>query len=141
MLIPSRIFIILTSVLAGILMIGTLKNVKDLLILIKILILFVFVFKKSVIVHSWILSHIPIHFSIIIEQYWDIQTWKSLECVILYIGIHNSYQFTHDNFKYRYILSVNIISFWNVRCSLGNIYILNKKRDEHEIIFFYNKFT
>jgi len=111
MLIPSRIFIILTSVLAGILMIGTLKNVKDLLILIKILILFVFVFKKSVIVHSWILSHIPIHFSIIIEQYWNIQTWKSLECVILYIGIHNSYQFTHDNFKYRYILSVNISKY------------------------------
>ena len=41
----------------------------------------------------------------------------------LYIGIHNSCQFTNYNLEYRYILSVNIISFWDVRCSIGNIYI------------------
>jgi len=51
-LIPFRILNILISILAGILMDGTLKNLTNLLILIQFLILFVFVFKKLVIVHS-----------------------------------------------------------------------------------------
>jgi len=51
MLIPSRILKVLTSVLAEILMVVTLKNMTDSLILLYILILFVFVF-MSVTVHS-----------------------------------------------------------------------------------------
>ena len=48
----------------------------------------------------------------------------------LYIGVHSSCQFTNDDFEYRYILSVNIFSFWGVRCSLGNIYIPSKKHKD-----------
>jgi len=51
-LVPSPIFNILTSVLAGILMIKTLKNVIDSLISIQFQILFAFVIKKLVVVHS-----------------------------------------------------------------------------------------
>jgi len=46
----------------------------------------------------------------------------------LYISIHISYQFINDNLEYRYKLSVNIVSFWGVRSSIGNIYIHSKKK-------------
>jgi len=40
----------------------------------------------------------------------------------LYIGVHNSCSFTPEPFLYMYIISVNIVSFWNQRCTIGNIY-------------------
>jgi len=40
----------------------------------------------------------------------------------LYIGVHNSCSFTPEPFLYKYIISVNIVSFWNQRCTIGNIY-------------------
>jgi len=46
----------------------------------------------------------------------------------LYIGIHNFCQFTNDNLEYAYILSVNIVSFLDVRCFLRNIYISGKMK-------------
>ena len=41
----------------------------------------------------------------------------------LYIGIHSSFSFLPDPFEFKYIISVNIISFWGISCSIGNIYI------------------
>ena len=75
---PSLIINILTSVLSWSINGQNVKKITDFLIVVQFLFIFPFIFKKSVIVHSWILSLIPIHFLIIIEQYWDVQTWKSL---------------------------------------------------------------
>jgi len=41
----------------------------------------------------------------------------------LFIGIHKSCSFLPDPFEYNYIISANIISFWGISCSIGNIYI------------------
>ena len=45
----------------------------------------------------------------------------------LYIGVHSSCQYSSDPFEYKYIISVNINSFWGVRCSIGNTYIPSLK--------------
>ncbi|KAG4103614.1 hypothetical protein H8356DRAFT_1030255 [Neocallimastix lanati (nom. inval.)] len=38
----------------------------------------------------------------------------------LYIGVHSSY--TAENAIYNYIISFSLTSFWNQKCSIGNIY-------------------
>eukprot|EP00833_Pecoramyces_ruminatium_P010910 jgi/Orpsp1_1/1184942/evm.model.c7180000091668.1 len=41
----------------------------------------------------------------------------------LYIGVHSSCSFYPDPFEFKYIISVNISSFWGVKCTIGNIYV------------------
>ena len=43
----------------------------------------------------------------------------------LYIGIHNSCPFSPDPLLYSYIISVTTTTFWNLRCTIGNIYFPN----------------
>jgi len=40
----------------------------------------------------------------------------------LFIGIHNSYAFSTENADFDFIISANIFSFWNTKCSIGNMY-------------------
>eukprot|EP00833_Pecoramyces_ruminatium_P002775 jgi/Orpsp1_1/1176807/evm.model.c7180000059111.1 len=40
----------------------------------------------------------------------------------LFIGIHSSCSYNEEPSIYNYIISVNITSFWNQKCSIGNIY-------------------
>jgi len=40
----------------------------------------------------------------------------------LYIGVHNSWSYTTENAIYNYIILVSLTSFWNQKCSIGNIY-------------------
>ena len=41
---------------------------------------------------------------------------------VLYIGVHNFCSYADENANYNYIISVSSTSFWNQRCSIGNIY-------------------
>ena len=45
----------------------------------------------------------------------------------LFIGVHSSCSFFQESFLYKYIISVNITSFWNQKCTIGNIYFLQSK--------------
>jgi len=41
----------------------------------------------------------------------------------LSISVHRSCSFSPDPFEYKYIISVNITSFWGIKCTIGNIYV------------------
>jgi len=41
----------------------------------------------------------------------------------LSISVHRSCSFSPDPLEYKYIISVNIISFWGIKCTIGNIYV------------------
>ena len=41
----------------------------------------------------------------------------------LSISVHHSCSFSSDPFEYKYIISVNITSFWGIKCTIGNIYV------------------
>ncbi|KAG4101686.1 hypothetical protein H8356DRAFT_1653902, partial [Neocallimastix lanati (nom. inval.)] len=36
--------------------------------------------------------------------------------------VYNSCSYTAENAIYNYIISVSLTSFWNQKCSIGNIY-------------------
>jgi len=40
----------------------------------------------------------------------------------LYIGVPNSCSYVPESSNFNYIISVCLISFWNLKCSIGNIY-------------------
>ena len=40
----------------------------------------------------------------------------------LYIGVHNSCSYVPESSNFNYIISVCLTSFWNQKCSIGNIY-------------------
>ena len=41
----------------------------------------------------------------------------------LSISLHRSFSFSPDPFEYKYFISVNITSFWGIKCTIGNIYV------------------
>ncbi len=52
----------------------------------------------------------------------------------LYIGIHKSCTFSPDPISFKYIISVNVFSFWNQKCSIGNIYFPQSRWKEARTI-------
>jgi len=48
----------------------------------------------------------------------------------LFIGAHSSCSFFQEPFLYKYIISVNITSFWNQKYTIGNIYFPQSKWKE-----------
>ena len=127
MLTLSRILNISTSVLAEILTVGILKNVTDLSIFNSIFNPICICLQEvgnSSFLNSFSNSYPFLnHYRTVLRR----ADKKIPGMRGLYIGVYSSCQFTNDDFEYRYILSVNIVSFWGVRCSLGNIYIPSKK--------------
>jgi len=51
----------------------------------------------------------------------------------LFIGVHTSCSFFQEPFIYKYIISVTITSFWNQKCTIGNIYFPQTKWKEERI--------
>ena len=47
----------------------------------------------------------------------------------LFIGVHSSCSFFQEPFLYKYIISVNITSFWNQKCTIGYIYFPQKQME------------
>eukprot|EP00833_Pecoramyces_ruminatium_P008357 jgi/Orpsp1_1/1182389/evm.model.c7180000081096.1 len=54
----------------------------------------------------------------------------------LFIGVHSSCSFYQEPFLYKYIISVNITSFWNQKYTIGNIYFPQNKWKEARLIAF-----
>jgi exonuclease III len=54
----------------------------------------------------------------------------------LFIGVHSSCSFFQEPFLYKYIISVNITSFWNQKCTIGNIYFPQSKWKEERLAAF-----
>jgi exonuclease III len=47
----------------------------------------------------------------------------------LLIGVHSSCSFFQEPFLYKYIISVNITSLWNQKCTIENIYFPQSKME------------
>jgi len=56
----------------------------------------------------------------------------------LFIGVHSSCSFFQEPFLYKYIISVNITSFWNQKCTIGNIYFPQSKWKEARLVVLLN---
>ena len=41
----------------------------------------------------------------------------------LNISVHRSCSFSPDPFEYKFIIFVNITSFWGIKCTIDNIYV------------------
>ena len=54
----------------------------------------------------------------------------------LFIGVYSSCSFFQETFLYKYIISVNITSFWNQKCTIGNIYFPQNKWKEARLVAF-----
>jgi len=96
MLILSQILNILTSVLAGKSTVRTLKNMTDFLILIQFLILFIYVFKKSVKVYS---QNSLFNSNLLFNHYRTALgcSDKKIPYIMdFYFGVRSSYQFINE---------------------------------------------
>jgi len=93
---------------------------------------YVFVFKKSVIVNSYVvILYLPNYTPIHRRAYPKVPGMRGL-----YIGVHNSCSFTPEPFLYKYIISVTISSFWSKKCTIGNIYFPQSRWREEKLIAF-----
>jgi len=120
-----RLLSSLVFVSVGILMDGMIKNVMSLDTLMNFLNLSVFACKRSVIANT--LMYIQIitlyiflcHYNTILRKTNpNIPGMRGLS-----ISVHRSCSFAPDPFEYKYIISVNITSFWGIKCTIGNIYV------------------
>ena len=53
----------------------------------------------------------------------------------LSISVHRSCSFSPDLFEYKYIISVNITSFWGIKCTIGNMFLRSLIRKKERMPF------
>jgi len=92
----------------------------------------------SVIANTLMYFQIITHFFVTIIQFYEklIQIYLGMRG--LSISVHCSCSFSPDPFEYEYIISVNITSFWGIKCTIDNIYIptvTHKEERKNECLF------
>ena len=118
-----RLLSSLIFVSVGTLMDGMMKNEIVLDTLMKFLNLSVFACKRLVIANTLMLhsNNYPFlchYITILRKAHPNIPGVGGLS-----LCVHRSCSFSPDPFEYKYIISVNITSFWGIKCTIVNIYV------------------